>query len=190
MVAEHEDETAESLARKWDEEYTTWIRENAGRLRQTAYFITGDHGMADDAAHDAAVKIRKVWPDEEKRRQIETNWGYVKSIIQNANKDWHKRASRSNRNEDALPVGFENSARLQSRIGDPESSIQATDTRQAISRFLDEDERHLIHSRYYEGYGIAEAGRIIGLTDQQAYKIHTRALRKLEKHLESSEEEG
>ena len=63
---------------------------------------------------------------------------------------------------------------------DPESdhSNQATEWKDVLDR-MEKDQRDLIQLHYYEGFALAAAGRMMGLTSMQVWRLHGQAIKSL-----------
>lgn len=68
-----------------------FLREHR-RLLRALYVITGDQGLAEDAAEDAFVKVLEKW---ERVRVMEEPVGYLYTTALNAVRSYHRRIKRS-----------------------------------------------------------------------------------------------
>lgn len=146
----------------------TWLAEHYDGLLKAAWFCTWDPHLAQDIAQDASVKIMKAWPDSRQRAAIITSPGYVRQIVVNAFRSHLKNLSRTNKRE--VPFIAE-----QDKANTGSADIEL---RMAILE-LPENERTLLILRY-EGYTILEAGRLLGLSRDQAYRLNEQAKRSLD----------
>jgi len=148
------------------EEFVPWFEQNGGDLYRKAYFCTGDEKIAADIAQEAATRIYRAWPDEEKRHRIRTQSAYRWAIVRNCFRDYIRARDRARQGEAELH------AERYSRAADP-GLVQ--DVRSAVLS-LEDGEQDLIILVYYEGLTIGEAGNQLGLPKHKAYRLHAKAL--------------
>ena len=145
-------------------DFEAWFRQFARPLLRWAYYYTRDPKLAEDIAQDAAVKAFKAWPDEETRDKLAQPC-YVRSIVYHCFLDHVKVPARTNYGEVEFDV--ERHDRLGREID--------RDLRRAVLS-LPDDERDMIMLVYYEDLTIKKAGRLLGLSKSQAYRLHDKAL--------------
>jgi len=160
-------------------DYEAWFRANGGGLLRYARLFAPDRSRAEDTVQDAAVKIFKAWAKEDQRENILVSPAYVRRIVENCFLDYRKVRSRTNECEERLD-------------GEAYSDVQADfesglDVREALLRLADE-ERDMLFLTYYQDLGIGEAGRRLGISATQAYRLHERALRNLAPLLKEEED--
>jgi RNA polymerase sigma-70 factor (sigma-E family) len=69
-----------SRARRYDGEFTEFVRSSAGRLVRTGYVLLGDLGSAEDLAQETLSKVARRW---QRVRQMENPRAYASRILVN-----------------------------------------------------------------------------------------------------------
>ncbi|TDD28850.1 sigma-70 family RNA polymerase sigma factor [Actinomadura sp. KC06] len=159
------------------QEFTPWFKENGGHLLKAAYRCTNrNQTLAEDVAQDAAMRIFRSWDEVRIRKLVLTSPAYVHTIVVNCYRDRLKaRLARTGHGEVQL-TEYNEPAQLDSQL----------QVRAAITE-LPEDEGSIIFLKWYGRLTTKEAGVQLGISKDQAYRLHQRALGSLKKLLEEGE---
>jgi RNA polymerase sigma factor (sigma-70 family) len=158
-------------------EFVDWFTATAGDLLRWSHFYTRDPRLAEEIAQDAAIKLFKAWSRDALREKVLTSPAYVCTIVHHCYLDHIKVPSRTTRGEVELDV-----ARLGELRTEGDSDLHVA----VLS--LERSEQQMITMRYYDDLTIKEAGRQLGLSYPQAYRLHTRALAHLRELLDEGED--
>jgi RNA polymerase sigma-70 factor (sigma-E family) len=139
-----------------EQEFEGFVAARSSRLLRTAYFLTRDHGKAEDLLQTALAKAWLSWAS------VEEPEAYVRKVLVNTYATWWRRRWRDEWPSDRVPEG--------SYV---EDASQGQDLWAALGR-LPRGQRAVLVLRYYEDLTETETARLldcsVGTVKSQAAK--------------------
>jgi RNA polymerase sigma-70 factor (sigma-E family) len=88
------------LDRQAGQEFRGWAVASRGRLRSTAFLLSGDWFLADDLVQDTLIRIYRAWPRIERTGDISR---YAQRVLLNLYLDHRRRPVRREQPTDQMP---------------------------------------------------------------------------------------
>ncbi|MCW2793135.1 MAG: SigE family polymerase sigma factor [Nocardioides sp.] len=144
------------------ESFEEWARARQQRLVRVAYLMTGDFQRAEDLVQEALIRAAQRW-DTLRDGQPDA---WVRTVIFREHVSWWRRVRRETLT-DRPPEG------VLSRPGEAPVMVQA-----ALA-LLTHKQRAVLVLRYIEDLSVAEAARVLGVTEGTVKKQASVALARL-----------
>jgi RNA polymerase sigma factor (sigma-70 family) len=180
QVADNTDHVIPTQSLELQQDFTLWLKEHISQLRQYAYFLCKDKAFSKDLVQDVALKLYRIWDNDERRGLVKSRPGYAFEAVKNSFLDYSKVPSRTNQRETILE-----GEQGEGNISPPIDLETIWSIRDAI-RLLDDEHRVLIYLVYYQYDGnVSAAGRVLGMTSSQVNRLHKKALEVLRSRLKN-----
>jgi DNA-directed RNA polymerase specialized sigma24 family protein len=88
------------LDRQAEAEFRSWAESRRGRLRRTAFLLSGDWFLADDLVQDVLVRLYRMWPRLERSGDI---GAYIRRVPVNLYLDHRRRPWHREQPTDQIP---------------------------------------------------------------------------------------
>lgn len=158
-----------------DGEFTDFVRVHSRALLRTAYYLTGDRGLAEDLLQASLTKTYLHW---HRIRSRGAEVAYVRKTMVNTSINWWRRMSwQAERPRDDLPAMV------------VEDGTDAIDERAGLIeavRRLPARQRAVVALRYLEDLSEAETARLLGCSPGTVKSNTSRALKRLRSELNES----
>lgn len=128
--------------------FTSWARENQGRLLKAAFLISGDSGRAEDLVQEALTKVALRWPDAGTHPLA-----YARRIIYNDHVSWWRRRRVVEHPSESAPETSTVDAPVEARL------VVARALRTLSLR-----QRQVVVLRYFEDLSEAECADVLGIS--------------------------
>ena len=164
------------MARTTDERFTSFVRDDSGRLLRLAYLLTQDHGHAEDVVQGALLKTHRRWG---RLRDPDRAYAYAKQVVVTTAAS--RRRLRSNQEVVDLPDHVEASTPADSEsFGDREAMRD-------LLRRLPPRTRTVLVLRYWADMSEADTAAALGCSVHTVRSQANRGLHRLRAHLTTSD---
>jgi RNA polymerase sigma-70 factor (sigma-E family) len=161
-----------------DEEITSFVRANYGRLLRVAFLLCGDAGHAEDLVQGALAKTVVAWS---RVQRSEGASNYVQRILVNSYVSARRRRSWWER-----PLGRV----VESPAKDPYDAVDQRDWLRRAMDGLPARQRAAIVLRFYQDLSEKEASAVLGCSVGTVKSLASRGLRTLRQQLADSDIQG
>jgi RNA polymerase sigma-70 factor (sigma-E family) len=152
------------------EEFSEYVVARRGRLRQTAYLVSGDWQLAEDLVQTALTKLYVAWPRVQRDSNIDA---FVRRIIVNSHIDERRRPWRRERSSlDGIDLASEPAPAIEDQLT----------LMQALAQ-LAPGQRKVIVLRYFSGLSVEETAADLGCSTGNVKSQTSHGLRRLEQLL-------
>ncbi|WP_353649210.1 SigE family RNA polymerase sigma factor [Nakamurella sp. A5-74] len=131
-------------------EFSQFVLARRGRIRRTAYLLSGDWDRADDLTQIAFVKVHGAW---EKIADPSARSAYLRTCLIRANIDESRRPWRREKPTEELPDSVD-------RFDLAEAAVNREEMRDAL-RQVPTGQRTTLVLRFYEGLSVREVAQLM-----------------------------
>jgi RNA polymerase sigma-70 factor (sigma-E family) len=156
-----------------ESEFDTFVDGAWARLFRTAYALTGDHQLAEDAVQSACAKAYASWPRIQRMDQPEA---YVRRIVTNQIFSWRRRMSWRSEQPSQHLMGVPTEGH--------EAAVTTADEVWGALRLLPPRQRAVVALRYYEDLSENEIAQVLGIRPGTVKSQCSAAMRRLRELIE------
>jgi RNA polymerase sigma-70 factor (sigma-E family) len=156
-----------------DDGYVEFVRAASGRLFRTAYAVSGDYQLAEDAVQAALASAYSRW---RKVSAADNPEAYVQRMVLNQLLSWRRRAWTRHEVPSADPPVQHSPVPVESAYGDQDEVWRALAT-------LPPRQRAVVVLRYVEDLSVAETAAALGVRDGTVKSQSSAAMSRLRDRL-------
>jgi RNA polymerase sigma-70 factor (sigma-E family) len=159
-----------------DERFARFIEARQGSLQRTAWWLTGDWGLAEDLVQTA---LARSWPKWERIRQLDDPEIYVRRVMVNVWASWSHRRWRGEKATERVPEG--------QAQGDMAAEVAVRLTVRAALESLTARQRAMVVLRIFDDLSEGQVANVMGCAVGTVKSTMAQALARLRENAEMTE---